>query len=387
MPIELARVADLDDAIATVDRASGASVVLVDAPTGVHSKDAFVVERFRDRTTVVRIVSTVVEDSADLIRISPKDLTAEYVWRLCIESSRSRSSQHIDLRGSSTSDATTTQPGALELERGALIGIVDDDDRRRPLLALNLGVGLSEISTTGSCVMVDSARFPTAHLTLGCATGETDFRRLCEDARFASPKVSPQIDSYTIPFGRRQVQLPIVTGSTQQSFWNALTADAADRAMSWLCRSFNYSIFACEANLLGRRETGSLDIEERNLISRTLAQYADLVCVAVQPDAIGVKRWMNQLETLKSLRSEAQPIVTIVVERQRSPIARAQLVRTLNELAPRPSTYGFMDSCALGRRNSQRIAGIVSGTLRDTWERRAGSTNSPLAETEPLQRL
>jgi hypothetical protein len=89
-----------------------------------------------------------------------------------------------------------------------------------------------------------------------------------------------------------------------------------------------------DADFEGEAECGSLDVEERNLMSRTVAKQADLVFVVSTPGIKGLHALVRIVGALLALGTPADRIVPVINRSPRNPRARAEIASALRDLLP-----------------------------------------------------
>ena len=87
-----------------------------------------------------------------------------------------------------------------------------------------------------------------------------------------------------------------------------------------------------DADLEGEAETGSLDIEDRNLIARSTHARADLVLVVGNPTMKGLHGMCRLLRDLVAFGVASDQIVPVLNRSPKSPRLRAEAGRTLATL-------------------------------------------------------
>jgi hypothetical protein len=260
-----------------------------------------------------------------------------------------------------------------------LIAALHDDDVVRTNLSIHLALAAQSLTGFGSTVLVDGARLATLDAAaVDHAPGAT-LRDITESARWTATDKDISIGSITLAMGRKTTQLPLVSGMRSAASWLTLTEEVADVAISRLCDIFGASVVTSEASLDGRRESGSLDIEERNVLPRLLARCADVLVVATRANPIAIQRWRETMSTVTALRSDQQPVVSVVIDAPKNPATRASIQSALVNSTDRPVTVTFDDvGLSKWRRNDvgmvdgssiTKLGGVLDAVLRDLVER------------------
>lgn len=124
----------------------------------------------------------------------------------------------------------------------------------------------------------------------------------------------------------------VLLGLRRHRDWTLLRPRAFEAALDGLRRGFRVVVADIDADLEGERLTGSLDVEERNLMARTVALAADLVVVVGTPGMRGVHGMLRTTRDLLDHGVAADRLVPVVNRSPRGPRARAELTRAFGEL-------------------------------------------------------
>ena len=114
--------------------------------------------------------------------------------------------------------------------------------------------------------------------------------------------------------------------------WAAIRPRAFDATIDGLLRSYRFVIADVDADLEGEAETGSLDIEDRNLIARSTHARADLVLVVGNPTMKGLHGMCRLLRDLVAFGVASDQIIPVLNRSPKSPRLRAEAGRTLATL-------------------------------------------------------
>lgn len=87
-----------------------------------------------------------------------------------------------------------------------------------------------------------------------------------------------------------------------------------------------------DLDLEGEAETGSIDVEERNMLSRVLIGSADVVVVTARPGLAGIRHLLRALTDLLDHGVDGRRIVPVVIGAPRSTSRRSELTRTLTRV-------------------------------------------------------
>ena len=116
--------------------------------------------------------------------------------------------------------------------------------------------------------------------------------------------------------------------------WVAMRPHSLRAALAGLERAYDTVVIDHDPDLEGEELTGSLGVEDRHAVARTVVHGADLELAVGLP---GVKGTHDLVRLVRSIAAEGVPverILPVVNRAPRSPAARAALTRALAELAP-----------------------------------------------------
>src|SRR5690606_26068619 len=99
-----------------------------------------------------------------------------------------------------------------------------------------------------------------------------------------------------------------------------------------LRRRYRIVVADIDADVEGERETGSLDVAERNHIARSTAESADLVVVVGAASLKGLHSLTRTLHDFRDAGVAADRLLPVVNRSGRSPRVRAELTRALADL-------------------------------------------------------
>jgi hypothetical protein len=114
--------------------------------------------------------------------------------------------------------------------------------------------------------------------------------------------------------------------------WAAIRPRAFDATLDGLVGSYRFVIADVDADLEGEAETGSLDVEDRNLIARSTVSRADLVIVVGNPTMKGLHAMCRLLRDLATFGVSSDQIIPVLNRSPKSPRLRAEAGRTLATL-------------------------------------------------------
>lgn len=254
---------------------------------------------------------------------------------------------------------------ALPLDRGALldalsdharlIGAVDREltDLRGPsvppawlgrLVAVTgrSGAGTSTIAAAlaqsladdprnaGDVVLADLARHAHQALLHDARDVVPGIQELVEANRSGRPSAD-QVRRLSFDVPCRGYRL--VLGLRRPSDWVTIRSRAFGAALDGLRSTARVVVADIDADLEGEATTGSLDIEDRNLLARTVASRADIVVAVATPTTTGLHSLILQLADLRAIGVPGERILVLLNRAPRGARARAELARAVANLS------------------------------------------------------
>ncbi len=132
----------------------------------------------------------------------------------------------------------------------------------------------------------------------------------------------------------------LLLGLRRPRDWTALRPRALNAALDTLVSSYRLVVADVNADVDGESTTGSVDIEDRNLLARSTLGRADLVAVVGDASCKGLHSLVRVLDDLREFGVAPDRLLPIVNRAPRSPRARAEIVRTIETLAHRSRPGG-----------------------------------------------
>ena len=124
----------------------------------------------------------------------------------------------------------------------------------------------------------------------------------------------------------------VLPGLRRHRDWTALRRRATLAAVEAIHRSFELVIADVDADLEGEEQTGSIDVEERNLLARHLVTIADMVVLTLRPTVSGVSRAIGTIRDLDDLGVDLGRVLAVALGAPRSTRERSELTRTISGL-------------------------------------------------------
>jgi hypothetical protein len=153
------------------------------------------------------------------------------------------------------------------------------------------------------------------------------------DAHRAGQPSADEIRALTFRVPSRGYHL--LLGLRRHRDWIALRPRSFEAAVDGLRRSYSIVVADIDPDLEGEAECGSVDVEERNLMARTVASMADVTVIVGQPGLKGTLGLVRVVNAVLQFGVPSERVVTAVNRSPRAPKARAELSRALAELTAR----------------------------------------------------
>ena len=168
---------------------------------------------------------------------------------------------------------------------------------------------------------------------------------LLHDARDLVPSVQELVEAHraAVPAAdlvlEQTFEVPergyrLLLGLRRARHWVTLRPRAVEAALDSLQAVAEVVVADVEADVEGEAETGSRDVEDRNLLARAVLARAELVLVVGEPSMKGVHALVRAIEDLAGFGVPVERILPVVNRAPRSPRRRAELttaVATLTE--------------------------------------------------------
>lgn len=257
-------------------------------------------------------------------------------------------------------------PSQLPGYRGRLVAVTGAGGSGRSTVAMALAQGVAGDPRHAGLVCLADLALHADHAML-------------HDARDVVPGVSELVDAHrtgtpTVEAVRALTWFVqdrgyhLLLGLRRHREWTSIRPRAFEASLSSLRRGFRIVIADIDDDLEGERLTGSLDVEERNTMARTVAEGADLVVVVGTPGPHGLHTLLRVTRDLLDHGVAGRRLLPVVNRSPRSPRARAELTRSFNELlAASGSDDGVPGPVFLAERRNLDAIVRDGRRLRDAW--------------------
>jgi Mrp family chromosome partitioning ATPase len=254
--------------------------------------------------------------------------------------------------------------------RGSVAAVTGSGGTGVSTAAIALAQALADDVRHGGMVLLADLRLRAEHAVLHDAGDVLPcVQELVEAHRSGQPTAD---DVRALAFAVPERRYHVLLGLRRARHWPAIRPQAFEAAFDSLRRAWGVVVCDIDADLEGEDDAGSIDIEERNVMSRTAAAQADVVFAVGLPELKGVHALVRVLEDLVSFGTDVARIVPVINRAPRSARARAGLASVVAELTAPFSGGRLMNPVHLPER------GNVEVDLRD-GARLPSALGAPLA--------
>ncbi len=265
-------------------------------------------------------------------------------------------------------DPTDGPSGPAPATSGPLVAVTGAGGQGTSTIAMATAQGLGDAS--GDVVLADlclDADMAMLHDARDVVPG---LQELVDAHRRARPGPD-EVRSLTFDVVNRGYHL--LLGLRRHRDWAVLRPRTFEAALAGLRATFGTVVADIDADVEGEAQCGSVEVEERNVLARTVTSRADAVVVVGSP---GVKGLHGLVRTVNALREHGvapERMLAVVNRSSRSAKGRAELTRSFADL-----TGARMDGVAIvGPVHIPERRGFDE-VLRD-GARLPGSVSEPLA--------
>jgi hypothetical protein len=143
----------------------------------------------------------------------------------------------------------------------------------------------------------------------------------------------------------------LLLGLRRHRDWSAIRPRAFDASLTSLRQTYDFVISDVDPDLEGEDQCGSLDVEERNHMSRAAVRNADAVVLVGLPAAQSIHRLARLASLVVELGVAPSKVLPAINRAPRNPRARAEITRAFADLSGRgPAGGGFGPVLHLGAR-------------------------------------
>lgn len=228
---------------------------------------------------------------------------------------------------------STTEPAPASPSRGyrgRVVAVTGAGGTGRSTVAMSIAQGLAADPRHAGLVCLADLALHADHAMLHHARDVVPgVVELVEAHRGGTP-TADAVRSLTWRVHERGYHL--LLGLRRHRDWVSLRPRAFEAGLDGLRRGFRVVVADIDDDLEGERLTGSLDVEERNLMARVVSLASDLVVVVGAPGMHGLHGMLRVTRDLLEHGVPGPSILPVVNRAPRGPRARAELTRAFGDL-------------------------------------------------------
>lgn len=389
IPVDFVRCVSIEEVRARLSGGRSFSAVMIDAAMPGIDRD--VIDAAAETGAAVLVVADG-RSRRDWVALGATAVLPEDFHRSELMDELERHGRPLD--GADTAADPTARPGTTPTAdwSGRLVAVTGGNGAGSSTMAMALAQGLGADPRYADLTLL-------ADLAL-----DADLAML-HDARDIVPGLQEVVDAHrtgdpslaelrAMVFDAPERGYHLLLGLRRHRDWSVLRPRAVAATIEGLVRSYRVVVADIDADLEGEDETGSADVEERNLLARTVAGRADLVLAVGTPSMKGLHDLLRVVADLVAYGVDPERIVPVLNRSGRPGRARAEITTALGELlAPisgalpsplhiperRRLEDAVRDNVPLPAAMAATLAGAVNGLLDHTGPRPAAASPSPVA--------
>ena len=213
---------------------------------------------------------------------------------------------------------------------GSLIAVTGPGGAGSSTLAMALAQGLAVdprrrnlVALADLCLDADLAMMHDAQDVI------PGVQELVDAHRMGTPTLE-EIRSLTFDGGSRGYRL--LLGLRHHRDWTAIRIRAFEAALASIRRCHRIVVADVDDDLEGESDTGSTDVEDRNLMARTVVSQADLVLAVGLPSLTGLHHLVRTYGRLLAAGLDAERLVPVINRSPRNSRARSSVTSTFAQL-------------------------------------------------------
>jgi MinD-like ATPase involved in chromosome partitioning or flagellar assembly len=203
------------------------------------------------------------------------------------------------------------------------------------------GTGTSSVAVALAQGFADDKRY-AGHVVLADLALNADHAML-HDARDIVPGVQELVEAHRSrrpgPEEVRRLTFDVVNrgyqlllGLRRHRDWAVLRPRSFEAAIDGLRQAFRVVVADIDADLEGEAECGAIEVEERNVMARTVARQAEAVVLVGMPGVKGIHGLVRSVNEFRGHGVAPERILAVVNAAGRNQRARAEITRTFADL-------------------------------------------------------
>jgi MinD-like ATPase involved in chromosome partitioning or flagellar assembly len=270
-------------------------------------------------------------------------------------------------------DANSLVPGAN------VIAVVGPGGTGTSTVAIGLAQGMV---AEGHRTVLADLRLHAEQAMLHDATDSAGGLQSLVDALRAGDLSNDRVPEFALHVPNRGYDL--IPGLRRARFWSSIRPVAFTAAFATIGRAYDTVVCDTEADVETEETGGSLDVEERSIMSRVALNEANAVVVVAHPSMKGLHSVNRLMIDLGDLGVDAEKILCVFNHAPKSPRTRAGYVAALSELIDwRGGTHPKLDALHLPTREIDEAL-RAGDPLPSAMSSVLAAAVSPLLATTPL---
>ena len=222
-----------------------------------------------------------------------------------------------------------------EVWRGHLVAVTGGGGVGTSTVAMAVAQGIAkDPRNRGLVALADLALDADQALLHDAGDVAPGLQELVEAHRAGTPPVH-DVHDFLFDVERRGYSL--LVGLRHHRDWTVIRPRAFAAALFNLQRAFRFVVADIDGDFEGEDSSGSLDVEERNLLARHTAAQADAVVIVGSCSVKGLRALARTTHELRALGVEAARMILVINRAPRNPRLRADISRAIAELANEPT--------------------------------------------------
>lgn len=301
------------------------SALLIDAATGAVDRDLL-------DTAARHQVSVLVVDASprrSWLELGAAGVLAPDMRR---EQLLDALSEHSRMIGSATDlplDPTDDAPRHAAAP-GTLVAVTGAGGVGTSTIAMALAQGLGEARIGADVVLADLCLHADQAMLHDARDVVPGLQEMVDAHRSGQPR-GDEVRSLTFDVVNRGYHL--LLGLRRHRDWAVLKPRSLEAAIVGLRSTFGAVVADIDADVEGEAECGSIEVEERNVMARTVASQADAVLVVGAPGVKGLHGLIRDVNALRAHGVSPERMLAVVNRTARTAKGRAELTRSFAELS------------------------------------------------------
>lgn len=326
IPADFVKCISTEELRVRLDSGRTFSALLVDAATGAVDRDLLdTAARHQVAVFVVDAPGGRAWTELGAAGVLPSDLRREQLLDALADKAR--------MIGAATelpADPTGPEASAAPLTQGPLVAVTGAGGVGSSTAAMSVAQALGEPPGGGGVVLADlclDADLAMLHDARDVVPG---LQELIDAHRSARPGPD-EVRSLTFDVVNRGYHL--LLGLRRHRDWAVLKPRTFEAALTGLRSTFGTVVADIDIDLEGEAQCGSIEVEERNVMARTVASRADAVIVVGTPGVKGLHALVRSVNALREHGVSPKRILAVINRSSRTAKGRAELTRSFADLS------------------------------------------------------